>query len=91
MSDKKFSDTQLGKTLSRLVPTLTPTVQDKLWLEVKVNHEKLQGCVGPHDFSVQEAPPPRDRWLCTKCGGEVDGINKRWYEKGLAHGRRSVP
>lgn len=71
--------------------------QDAIWLEVKTNSKRLEGCQR-HDFSIClerytkkpiENPTPAQRfgakWRCSKCAGEIDGINKIWYERGLKH------
>jgi hypothetical protein len=61
----------------------------KLWAQVQENIRKLEGCTGPHDFSV-ELEPRRSllkRWQCTRCGGSCDSTAKYWYERGLKDGR----
>lgn len=56
--------------------------------EVKANRIKLDGCHGPHRFTI---PVGRrefaDDFVCEVCGGWVSSIHKLWYEKGLEHGR----
>ena len=59
---------------------------DDLWLQVRKNHQKLDGCQR-HDFSIDLNPerPMGKKYQCTRCGGWVDVTEKNWYEKGLAH------
>lgn len=72
---------------------------DKVLDEVKSNIAKLDGCDGPHDFSIainRHTKKPLEnqqpthvfgaKWQCSKCGGYVDAINRTWYERGLKHG-----
>lgn len=53
--------------------------------EIRANTAQLDGCVKPHNFSVDASPdkPLFKKWQCSKCGGKVDAINKIWYERGL--------
>lgn len=80
------------------VTGLSKAVQDEVWQEVKINNERLNGCPGPHDFSVcldrhtkqpVDNPTPAQKfgayWRCTRCHGRVSGTDKSWYEKGLKH------
>lgn len=61
-------------------------VMNEIWLQVKENHRKLETCQ-KHDFSIDLTPerPIGKMYQCTQCGGSVDAIEKKWYEKGLAH------
>lgn len=72
---------------------LTKADHQRIWEEVKANHAKLDGCPGPHDFqpceSIRGTAVPR-RYRCAICGGEVDTINRRWYQRGLDHARKSA-
>lgn len=54
--------------------------------EVRNNRKKLDGCIR-HDFSIDLTPdkPFFKKYECTQCHGQVDSINKSWYEKGLSH------
>jgi hypothetical protein len=58
-------------------------------IEVRANIAALDGCVGPHDFSVpyRKSGTLVMDWSCARCGGHVPFIEKHWYERGLAHGR----
>lgn len=61
----------------------------KIWKDVKLNHKRLNECVGPHDFQCDmpnEPTSPQARWVCSLCNGWVGGVNKKWYELGLKHG-----
>lgn len=62
-----------------------------IWLKVKANSKKLNGCV-LHDFSIDMNPDKQmlKRYQCTNCGGEVDHTTKYWYETGLAHGKGNI-
>ncbi len=54
-----------------------------IWAEVKANGGKLDGCQY-HDFVLipgTDAPMKR-RYVCSNCGGEVDGIAYRWHQDG---------
>lgn len=69
---------------------MTPAEVKALLEAGRANSKKLDDCAGPHDLSVDLSGPAvilGKRWGCAKCGGEVDGIRKLWYERGLAHGR----
>lgn len=56
--------------------------------KVKANHIKLDGCSGPHRFTIPVGHREfADDFVCEKCGGWVSSIHKSWYEKGLEHGR----
>lgn len=70
------------------ISSVSESAVDQIWEEVQANHKKLRKCQGPHVFSIPAPKPPHvPHWLCEKCGGRVDGINKAWYERGLQHGR----
>ena len=73
----------------------------QLFEEVKANSATLEKC-DLHDFSIVldrstkepiQNPTPQQkfgaRFKCTRCGGVVDGITRIWYDRGLAHGRKS--
>ena len=63
---------------------------DAIWEKVKANRAALDGCAGPHDFEPCESYPSTQvpsRYRCRICRGEVDSINRHWYESGLEHGR----
>ena len=74
-------------TLSR-VSGISKEGMKKIWGDVKENHKKLNGCKRPHDFNIDLNPEKKmgKKWECTKCGGTVDGIHKKWYEEGLCDG-----
>jgi len=72
---------------------------DQILVQVRDNTAKLEGCSGPHDFSIaldrhtkQPIPIPNPtpaqtlgcKWQCSKCGGYVDAIDKSWHNRGLA-------
>lgn len=60
---------------------------DAIWQKVKQNKVKLDGCEGPHDFSIPSRKTGelvRD-WQCSRCGGTVETTYKHWYELGLKH------
>lgn len=62
-----------------------------LWNGVQENIRRLDACVGPHTW--EDLSPGRSlgkRYLCRLCKGEVDHVNRIWYDRGLAHGRRST-
>ena len=90
----------VSKTLHQVgaIVGLPPNAVDDILVEVKANQARLEGCAGPHDFSVcldrrskqpVAEPTPQQRfgayWRCVKCNGSVDGQAKRWYELGLKH------
>lgn len=64
--------------------------QDEIFQLVKNNHRRLDSCPGPHDFSIVERQTGQliRSWKCSKCGGVVEEIFKRWYTIGLEHGRK---
>lgn len=49
--------------------------------QVLTNNKKLNSCK-LHNFDI----PCNKRWECVNCGGIVDTLIKRWYEKGIIHG-----
>lgn len=62
-----------------------------IWAGVQRNHAVLDACPGPHDF--QDISPEKKigkKYRCSKCRGELDGINVRWYERGLDHARKAA-
>lgn len=67
---------------------LDKTVVEKIWGEVKVNHELLRGCAGPHKFVETAGAKLRGKYRCASCGGTVDTVAFRWYTDGLKHGRK---
>lgn len=69
---------------------MTPEEGKKLWAEAQANGRLLDACPGPHDFvDLTPEKPVGKHWRCQRCGGEVDGGAKRWYEAGLRHGRQA--
>ncbi|MDO6355294.1 hypothetical protein Q3V94_09500 [Caloramator sp. CAR-1] len=54
------------------------------------NQNKLKSC-SRHDFSIDITADRAlgKRYRCSNCGGEVDSIEKYWYEKGLEHSSMS--
>ena len=64
----------------------------EFWAQVQDNHNKLEGCVGPHDFVVRLGPEPyvNSHFACLKCRGEVSWDIQHWYRLGLRHGGRSA-
>jgi hypothetical protein len=56
------------------------------------NQVLLGRCPLPHDFSIPidfvsrkrlEAPAPFCAWMCARCGGQVFGSDKEWYNLGM--------
>ena len=73
---------------SRITGLRKSTINE-VWEEVKANHAKLDACDGPHVFEPIDAKKVVGRrYRCGLCKGEVDAINRSWYEKGLEHARR---
>ncbi len=67
---------------------LTKADMRSILTEVKKNLRRLNGCPGPHEFELIEAIGGfRKKYRCKICGGDIDGIQYHWYEKGLAHGK----
>lgn len=53
---------------------------------VRSNHRKLASCP-EHEFTIDLTPlvsAPK-RWRCTRCEGDVSGVEKLWYQRGRAH------
>lgn len=70
-----------------------PRVDYKAILEdVKANFAKLDACP-VHDFEpfefIGDGKLVR-KHRCKKCGGLLDSLMARWYQKGLAHSRRET-
>jgi hypothetical protein len=61
---------------------------DMIWDKVQENNKKLESCK-EHNFSIDLTPVRKfgKRYACEHCGGEIDSINKSWYEKGVEHGK----
>lgn len=61
-----------------------------IWEQVKANHKRLDECVGPHVFTREVSRTGKlvRRWACERCGGEIETVDKSWYEMGLKHGRQ---
>lgn len=84
------------------VTGLSPKVQDEIWLQVKANQKVLDSC-SFHEFSICldrhtkqpiGNPTPAQRfgakWRCSRCGGDVDGHAKMWYERGQSDAREGM-
>jgi len=63
---------------------------DQIINDVKENFGKLFSCPGPHDF--QKKPDDKKilgaKYVCSHCKGEVGGVERNWYERGLEHGKK---
>lgn len=59
----------------------------EIFEQAKANQRKLNSCP-KHSFTIDLTPTRvmGKRWKCANCGGEIEGINKSWYEDGLKHG-----
>lgn len=56
--------------------------------KVKENHNRLETCLGPHDFlPVNPEAGVLGRVRCKKCNGELEKIDSIRYTDGLQHGR----
>lgn len=59
--------------------------------KVKENKERLNNCEGPHDLQLMPPPDGKEifrKFMCTKCGGIIEGPHAEHYEQGLRHGRK---
>jgi hypothetical protein len=70
---------------------LTKEEMESIWQDVKANSKKLEECPC-HDFSIDLTPDKiiGKKYQCTKCGGTIDDYHKRWYDRGVQHGRRQA-
>lgn len=61
---------------------------EQIYKEVLANRDKLNSC-DKHQFDTptEEGKVVGVHWICSNCGGEVDGSAKLWYEKGREHGK----
>lgn len=59
-----------------------PASLKALWADTLANHARLDSCPR-HDFAPAE-PKSRQR-VCKNCGGSLNSIEARWYERGIAH------
>jgi hypothetical protein len=68
----------------------------QLWQVVRENNARLDRCPGPHHFVPLEArakvPLATTQTFatdhrCSVCGGVLDLLAVRWYQRGLAHAR----
>jgi hypothetical protein len=65
-----------------------PIDTKKIWDAVQANWKALNECRGPHDFyAIAPERKLGGRFRCSLCLGEIDKVNKLWYEMGLKHGR----
>jgi hypothetical protein len=54
---------------------------------VKENHERLETCLGPHEFvPINPDVGVLGRVFCKKCRGEMDRVNSIYYNDGVRHG-----
>lgn len=60
---------------------------DTIVADVKRNEAVLAACSG-HAFFRLEPDKLFSKYRCAVCGGTVDMTALRWYERGLAHGRK---
>ncbi len=63
---------------------------NEIWEKVKKNRQRLDSC-SQHHFTLDLTPDKSiaKRWRCTRCSGEIDGVNKSWYELGLEHAAKT--
>ena len=59
------------------------------WLEVQANSDRLKACEGPHEFTPQ-SKELFSKYECAKCKGSIDGVQARWYQLGMEHGRKAT-
>lgn len=78
-------------TMTRLFGEGAAQEAQQLLAKVKDNQKLLESCALPHDFSVDATPWKKicKFWRCVTCSGQVTEEAKRWYEKGLEHGKAS--
>ena len=57
--------------------------------QVKANIAKLQECPKPHDFVPTEPGKLGAKYRCSKCGGDLDCVQARWYIRGLEDARKA--
>jgi hypothetical protein len=69
-----------------------PADLKEFWVSVQSNHDRLEGCYGPHDFvaKVGDYPYLNSPFVCLKCKGEVSWDTQHWYRLGLKHGGRAA-
>lgn len=81
---QKFSGFDALSKLSGLAPSEV----DRIWKEVKLNHQRLDSCRGHRFSEVQNEEGTRKRYQCAVCSGVVDASAYGWYTRGLEHGKR---
>lgn len=68
----------------------------QIFERIKANQAKLDSC-SKHSFSVPidrrtmlplTKPEFGCRWRCENCQGEVDGIARVWFNRGVEHAAR---
>ena len=66
-------------------------INDPIMSQVKENLDRLDKCEY-HDFSIDMTPNWKigKRWRCRFCGGEVENIQKHYYDKGREHQERKM-
>ena len=61
-------------------------MRDEGWQAEQANRLRLDGCRGPHAFSVVKTASTigtGDLFRCTRCGGEASARFVHWYNRGL--------
>jgi hypothetical protein len=89
MTDQRFDGVAAGAAISGLSKAEVRCI----WENAKANIRRLDACPGPHVFVVRPedaAKPLTARHVCSVCHGEVSASDRRWYERGVADGRKAV-
>lgn len=79
--------------LSELSGVTKPDIRAMAEL-VRANLQKLDNCVGPHEFVPFEMYNPNSpkslirTYKCVRCEGTLETSKVRWYEIGLKHGEK---
>lgn len=67
------------------VSGLSKDEMHKIWQEVKANHAKLNEC-DYHEFVLVPGDNSpiltKRKYVCTHCGGVIDGMAHKWHEQG---------
>jgi hypothetical protein len=66
---------------------MKPLLAEQVRIRRQENEENLSLCSVPHEFQYSKEPENLrlGDWVCKKCQGRINNIQKTWYEKGIQH------
>ena len=82
MTEKRFNGIDVLSSISGVSREELLKVAER----AKANIKTLDAC-NNHDFQPIDATKFGSRHKCTRCGGDVDSLHARWYQRGREHER----